>query len=232
MSSIFYNSNYGLTYDDNMFMQAAAVGATSVTAYIDSNNQQQNLILGASSNVVIEAYENVKIYYSTSNNFTLYNTSVSNSIRTDKELLDISALSDTTFIHTSDQILDISGKDAYYTTIIGKTSLIASNNLQAISTSQSDGFSFGGQTSFNSNIIVANDIVGSDNLALGGNVFSSTLNLYKNKEATELNNYQRQIAYGFYINEYDQLEFVKYNKYGTSVSDHVTASPTLAIIRI
>jgi hypothetical protein len=216
MSSVFYNSNYGLTYDDNMFMQAAAVGATSVTAYIDSNNQKQNLILGASSNVVIEAYENVKIYYSTSNNFTLYNTSVSNSIRTDRELLDISGLSDTTYIHTSDQVLDISGRDAYYTTIVGKTTLTASNNLQFVNTSQQDGFAFSTQMSFNSNIIVANDIVGNDNLTLGGNVFSSTLNLYKNKEATELNNYQRQIAYGFYINEYDQLEFVKYNKYGTS----------------
>ena len=60
LKSVEFNPHYGIDYPDNTeYSVLNGIAALAVTAYSDQNSNAQNLTLGASSNVNIEAYEGV-----------------------------------------------------------------------------------------------------------------------------------------------------------------------------
>ena len=210
LKSIVYNPNYDISYPDVTFMNTiGSAAALNINAYKDSSNVTHNLTLGASSNVNIEALEGVNVYFDESNALTVFNTSVSNNVRQDREILNISSDQLSTYLTASNLKLVVSGQDSLQTTSISQTTFSTSNLAQLVDTPLGNGFIFATPMQLKANLDVADDVVSHNNIACSGNIFSSTLNLYKN--VTEGSN--TQVAYAFYINEYDQLDLVRYNKY-------------------
>jgi hypothetical protein len=203
--SIFYNpSAYNVDYnaDDTMNIFGPIVTST-VNAYKDINQATQSLVLGATSNVLIEAMDGVNIYFDESKSLTVYNTDVTNNIRTDTSILTVTNSNNRAQVIATSIPLELYGSDANFTTKVSRTTFSTSNDYQVVGTSKD-------QFLFQNSLQTQDDLVANNNIACAGNLYSSTLNLYKN-----LNNGTSNVAtaYGFYINEYDQLELVRFNKY-------------------
>ena len=217
LKSVEFNPHYGIDYPDNTeYSVLNGIAALAVTAYSDQNSNAQNLTLGASSNVNIEAYEGVNMYFTEQNAVTLYNTSTAGSVRTDTPILKIHNDSATTFLASSNFMLNLTGQDSVQTTTVSQTTLFTSNSSQCLQTPLGNGFVFE-KTVTIPNLYASSNIVAQHNIACGGNMFTTSLNLYKN----ESNN--AQVAYAFYINEYDQLDLIRFNKTTNLVTETVTS---------
>lgn len=208
MATIFAEPDYTITYEPDVLDTFPIIASTQVNAYQSADGSNHNLTLGASSNVEIEALEGVNIYYDEDKALTLYNTTMSNNIRTDTPILQVSHTLDTTYIQSSDLKLYLSGLDADYTTKISKT-LLSSSNLKQVIQTDLDSFDIRAPLYISSNLDVSYDVVSHNNIACSGNMFSASVNLYRNRN----NSSNTQVAFGFFINEHDQLELVKFNKY-------------------
>jgi hypothetical protein len=147
----------------------------------------------------------VNVYFNSSNATKLYNSRYVGDVRTDTNILNISSLSNITYISTSNQVLEISGLDIARTTKVGHTTFADSNSYQLIKTDDSLGFQMNADLFLQSNLIV------SKNLANEGNFFTHNLNLYKNTGLTGAGTVN-QVDYSFYINEHNQLELIKFEK--------------------
>lgn len=213
--SVFINPDYGIEYDDGFLMTYPNIQAKTVTAYQDSSNTRFDLTLGGTCNVIIEARDDVKIYTSESNYMTMYYTAFSNNIRTDNAVLQFYSKDDTTYITTSNSRLELTGADEPYSTTISRTTFYNSNEYQYLDTSLGNGFLVDQQFLFNSNIVVKDGLISEHNIACLGNFYAGTMNIYRDKQPSGPLN-QTQIAYSFIINDYDQLELIRYNRYGTS----------------
>jgi hypothetical protein len=205
--SVFYNPlQYNVDYAlDNTMNIFGPIVTSTVNAYSDTQSNLQNLVLGATSNVLIEAMEGVNIYFDDSNALTIYNTALSNNTRIDTSILTVSNSNNRAQVIATSIPLELYGSDAMNTTKVSRTTLTASNMYQRFTTSQ-DQFLFDQPITLGSNFLAKNDIVSHQNIACTGNVYSSTFNLFKNKSANQ------QVAYSFYINEHDQLELIKFNR--------------------
>lgn len=218
MRSVIQNfpPNFNFIYTNDTISQIDLIATTEVAAFHDANSNAVNLTVGASSNVNVEAFHGVNVTFSSNSSLKMYNYEFDDqNNRTDVEILKIQKLIDQTVISSKDLQLSLAGGDAYSTTSVSRTIFEGSNNAQVLSTTE-DSFQLHNPVYISSNLVVENSIVGYNNLAISGNIFTSTLNMYKNKTATINNEYQSQVAYAFYINSYDQLELIKFDKYGTS----------------
>ena len=105
MSDSVIKDSYSIDrYDDTLSIMDNIVAKT-LNAYKDANNAHYNLTLGASSNINIEAARGVNVYFNSSNATKLYNSTYVGDIRTDTNILNISSLSNITYISTSNQVL-------------------------------------------------------------------------------------------------------------------------------
>ena len=204
--------NYNVVYDTGI-TTINDIATLSINSFADSSNQTYNLTVGASSNIEIEANQNTNVTFSDQGSLSLYNFA-SGDYQNKYKILNINNDSETTIIDAPQMKLQIQGTDPLITTGVSLTSFYIDNDFQKIATS-TDGFMFEDYVMLSSNLVVNQDIVGHQNLAIGGNAFSKTMNLYKNmtvQNDTELS----QVAFAFFINQYNQLELLKYEKYGTS----------------
>lgn len=208
MATIFAEPDYTITYEPDVLDTFPIIASTQINAYKSADGSNHNLIVGASSNVEIEALEGVNIYFDEENALTLYNTTMSNSIRTDTPILQVSHTLDTTYIQSSNLKLYLSGLDADYTTKVSQT-LLTSSNLKQVIQTDLDSFDIRAPLYISSNLDVSYDVVSHNNIACSGNMFSASVNLYRNRTSSS----NTQVAFGFFINEHDQLELVKFNKY-------------------
>lgn len=216
LESVMFNPNYGIAYPDSTIINTFnTINATTLNAYSDEDGVAQNLVMGATSNVNIEALEGVNIYFDESNALTIFNTSTSNDVRTDTAIFTLQKDASTTSIIAPSLSLSLAGGDTYSTTKISAVTFQDSNATQLMNTTALNGFLIGQPTHLLSNLNVNEDVVSHNNIACSGNLFSSTLNLYKNiNDSNDGSN--AQVAYAFYINEHDQLDLIKYNKYNNS----------------
>ena len=215
MASVLNHPNYSIDYpsaSDGLILNTTSIlNATALNAYQSTEGTPYDLTLGASSNISIEAVEGVNIYFDEAQSLTLFNTSYVNSTRTDSPILQVNHSNNTTYIVSSNLALDLSGTDTHRTTIVSQTTLSSSNGTQLLQTDL-DCFSVQNPMYISSNLDVSYDVVSHNNIACSGNMFSSSLNLYKNYASGS----NTQVAFGFFINEYDQLEIVRYQKFEMS----------------
>ena len=203
--SIFFNPTaYNVDYNaDNTMNIFGPIVTSTVNAYSDTNQATQSLVLGATSNILIEAMDGVNIYFDESKSLTVYNTDVVNNVRTDTSILTVTNSNNRAQVIATSIPLELYGSDANFTTKVSRTTFSTSNDYQVVGTSKD-------QFLFQNSLQTQDDLVANNNIACAGNLYSSTLNLYKN-----LSNGTSNVAtaYGFYINEFDQLELVRFNKY-------------------
>ena len=229
LQSVFDDPNYNLSYPaGDTFNVLTNVNTLSVTAHTDITGTPQDLLIGASKNINLEAVTALNLYVEDSNAVTFYNTEISDTLsRTDIPILQLFRSNVDTFLNAPNMTLSVSGGDTSMTTTVSKTKYTYSNLYQVISLPTDhvgNGFIFAPPTRFMSNLDVTDSIVSHNNIACSGNIFSSTLNLYKDRICTSGDS-NTQIAYAFYINKYDQLELIRFNKYTTD--GHVSPNPML-----
>jgi len=216
MATVFAEPNYDIEYDTSILNTFHTIASSKVNAYIDDNGDAQDLTLGASSNVNLEAFEGINIYFDRDQALTVFNTVMSSNVRTDTPILQIrqDPAENITYIQASNAPLYIGGLDSSNTTKVSQTTFSASNQNQVLQTDL-DSFDIRAPLYLSSNLDVSYDVVSHNNIACSGNVFSSSLNLYKNYDGSNAGS-NSQVAFGFFINEHEHLELVKYHKYTVS----------------
>jgi len=215
----FTSQNYGIAYpDSNSFELFNNVVAQTINAYQDENNNAYNLTLGASSNVNVEAVNGINFYTSPSDSLTYYNTVVQNNHRIDTKVLQISQcnLTSTTYIEAQGLALCLSGLDSAQTTTVSQTTFTSADATQVLATSQPNGFVIENPIVVNSGLTDLGNMTVRQNLVVDQNIISSSMNLIKS------DGNGGQTAYAFYINEWGQLDLVRYGINTQSVDGNTT----------
>jgi hypothetical protein len=210
--TVFSSPQYNLTYDPLILNIVDNIASTHINSYKDINGQTYNMTIGSSSNVEVEAMNNIRTFMGDSMMF--YKTTYENDVRSDSNILSLTSTNDVVYIETDNQVLVVSGRDTSNTTVLSHTTFEDSNLYQHLTTTNINGFDIGNSTCFSSNVLVKSDLNALQNIA-GANCFTNTLNLYKNK-LVDASHSNSQVAYGFYINEFDQLELIKFDKFGSN----------------
>jgi len=217
--SVMYNPSYALGYDvDNMFLnELPVIASRMISSYKDASSNVQDLTLGATSNVNIESLNDTNIYVYDGSAVNIYETSVTENVRTDTKILSIyNSNSAYTVISpdldTSNAIM-LKPTDGQSTVTTGSMTINNAAGYQVLSTTQINGFRLTSPVNVLSSIIATGDIVTQSDFKASGHLFGQSMNLYKNMTESNVTN---QIAYGFYINEYNQLELLRYYKYASS----------------
>ena len=204
--SIFANQSYGDLYIDDAYNQFSYVIAKSINAYADQTGAK-DLMLGASSNVHIEAIDSISTYVKDTGAVTFYSTTVSNNVRTDREILSIKNLSGVTSVTAGDSSnsIIVESTDASKTLGVSTTTAAWSNDFQAFKTTQTKGFYFDN--------VVSTDLFKSRDIVSPGHVFGQDMGLYYfNSNAVNPGDLS-EAGYSFRINTSLQLELVKYGKF-------------------
>jgi hypothetical protein len=112
MISIYDPTTYSNNYDDPSITQLSSISTKSIAAYSDllSNN---NLIIGATSNINFKAKNNIQLYFNQSNDISFYTTdNFGNNV---KRIFSIGTSNDTTILRGSNLFFDISGNTNLWT---------------------------------------------------------------------------------------------------------------------
>lgn len=226
--SVLENPNYDFQYPEGFNIVESLVvrhlGAYSST--IDGGGQ--DLHIGATSNVNIEAAENIQMYVKPTGAVDLYTTEYAGEIRTDTKVLEISAPdSMTTLVTTSNQVLELRGGDSNMTTIVSHTTMLTDVNSsnQFLNIPAGEEFYFGNglnvanDLNVSGNTIVGRSLLVNDHLITYGNIYGSNLNVWRSIDSNlPENNAISQIGFGFRVNSNHQLELVKYSKFDTKTT--------------
>ena len=212
-----------------------APGLVGVT--IDGNpRQNQTLTIGASSNLILESYNDTQLYMRDNSGLALFQTTYDVLGRNDTQILDIrsnvlpNSLMNASVIRSgaSSNALWLHGDDTNKTTWISDMQVRTLNNTKIqLSTYCPNGFAINNMTEFNSNVIVDGDLhclttaeidgnatvngllTVNNNAIVNGDLFTTTMNLWVDNPRADLN----RVGYGFNINSRLELELVKYLRF-------------------
>ena len=218
--SVMLAPSYTTFYDQKInatVSEIPVIASTTINSYTDKNSSNADLTLGATKDVRIESVGNTNLYVMEGQTVNLFETSVVNDVRTDYNMLAIRNASNVTTVikPTSSNRVAIAGADSQNTVSVGDMKLNTSGGIQIISTIDPGGFRMTSPLEVLGDITVTgNANIGNDVIARG-DMYSQTYNLYKNLVG---DSNLSQVAYAFYINEYNQLELLRYQLYSASNS--------------
>ena len=233
-----------VTYPDPQSIETLYnLAVTNVFAPTTDAGVAQSLLIGASSNVIIESSADAMLFLQDTSEFQVYQSKFDGQgIRQDNQILDLTSglfpdgVTSGTVLSTGMDAnpMWVYGSDANHTTWISSTKVRNLNSYTQFSTTQSDGFIFNNQVSFSSNTTFAQDVYMKSalevdgNVTMYGNLFSKNMNLWQDS----LNGVHDRVGFGFSINSNSQLELIKYAQFpdGTSLTKKVAvfgASPML-----
>jgi len=214
MLSPSYNTFYNKSITQTV-SEIPVIASTAINSYNDTNNSNVDLTLGATGDIRIESVGNTNLYVMEGQGINLFETTVDNGTRTDYNILGIQNHSNVTTLikPSSTNRVAIAGGDTQNTVSVGGVKVNTSGSVQLISTTSPSGFRMMNP------LEVLGDITSTANLNAGGDVraagdmFAQTYNLYRNIAA---DSNLSQVAYAFYINEYNQLELLRYQLFSAS----------------
>ena len=197
-TSVFYSDVANVDYYNYTLLNTLTnVATTNVAAYKDINNVAQNLVIGATGNVLLEAASSINTY-SHNAETNVYRTDMVGSSRTDTLVYQITNTGNATTISSADNSFNLNYSGSLN---LGSLSISNDNVADYINTTKSalviePMTTFNSFTNFNTSIMVH------------GAVFSSNINLFRNHTTIGDSNFKR-VGYGFRMNENDQLELIK-----------------------
>jgi len=225
-----FSELYNFLYPD-AYTVASTIVTTNVGAYSDESGVPQTLRLGATSNVVIEATGDVGMYVKDTGDFNLYSTQwTDGETRVDKHLLHVSEFSPIATIieASSSNYIKVRGTDEAQTTILGAMTLCNTGTMQFISTDMTNGFMFIDPVTMDQPLSVLstvhvtgpaafdNDVTVGKNITSHGNIYSKTVNVWRDHSNAIIDTDVLRVGYGFNINERNQLEIIKYSMFMNS----------------
>ena len=222
--SVLEGPTYAFQYPEGYNIVDALV-VRRLGAYDDQTSIPQDLVVGASSNVQIEAKSNIQMFMNTDGAFDLFTSSWNGTTRTDTRFLNVKAPdANTTLLTTeSNQVLTLRSGDTQKTVMISGTEMttdVSGSNQFLSLTALGDQFYFNNEVNIDRGLQVTGNTVVSQSLLVGehlityGNIYGSNLNLWRQIDSNlPENNNISQIGYGFRVNSNHQLELVKYSKF-------------------
>ena len=220
--SVLANPSYTFQYPEQVNVMETLV-LRNLVAYNDENNTS-SMLIGATSNVNIEAAENIQMFVKSTGSFDIF-TSDASGTRVDTKVLEVSAPNaDKTLLATSGQTLEMYGADAQKTTIVGHTTFHTNNagSNQYIDIPVGEDFYFNNNVNVGrgmqvtDSVVVGKSLLVQDHLITYGNIFGSNLNVWRSFDSNQsINSNVGQVGFGFRINTNQQLELVKYTKFSS-----------------
>lgn len=225
VTSVLFNPAYTFPVDVGDYLtDIPNINAKSIAAYQDSDSNVMNLTVGASRDVNIESANNTNIYTLPGGGVKLYETTIDGATRTDYNILQVTNTSagllggsPTTLISVEDGTsskISIQATDAQNTVTVGSLKFNDASGYEVLTTTNPNGFKFNKGLNISGSVTATSDFITSGNVKATGDMFASTMNFYKDLSDSNLS----QVAYAFYINEYNQLELLRYYKYTASNS--------------
>jgi hypothetical protein len=211
----FTRSGLPYTGTESFVNSFANLATYNVVAYNDGSTNY-NLTMGASSNVVIEAVQELNVFTGSGKTSFYSTTTTSNASRVDKLIFDIYNSNSTTVLSSDTNALklDFTGQLNFSSFYINTSDAY----VDAIGSEKRDGFTFDSEVTFQKPSIFNSSIF------IQGNLFASNINLFHSKNTIGSNSV-KEVGYGFRMNDIDQLELVKV----ASFNDNTTVTKRLAI---
>lgn len=158
--------------------------AKNVSAYDNEASQAQSLRLGATSNVTLEAVNDVNI--ALNGNFSIFSSTYDSATRTDTELLNISDSTAAVVVTApSSRSIQLSPSDAAHTVQAGSLSISDGNNYTYLDTEESNGLRFrntaviGNNAMFTSNAKVRGNLVAGADILTEKGLYAKHMNIWK-----------------------------------------------------
>lgn len=214
-----FDTNYNFLYpEDNAYQLFANVVANNVVAYENELGIPQTLTLGATSNMKLEAVGELDVYVKEKGDVKFFQTTYTGNERTDKQILNITACNSytTSIVASTNNFLQLAGSDQYKTTIVSGTTMCNDGIHQFFSTAATEGFEFMQPVLINSFLDVDGQAQIRGNLVTTSNIFGNTLNVWRERSTLEgaAEEDLVTIGYGFNVNAANQLELIKYSRFG------------------
>lgn len=199
--------NTPITYNDNggMVDVLDIIATRQIVAMPDEVSAMgQDLFLGASKNVLVEASEGMMMKLGMSNQLII-------SDHGDAVSLMVSAESDTTILSSeSKQLVMTTGDNCNLTLRVGATTLSQSNEYQMMTTSMNNGFYF------DNSAVVSGGMTVGGNIFAYSNVYCQNYNVYKFPGSNESN--VMFTGFALTVNDVDQLEIIKHTSFSNGNS--------------
>lgn len=220
--SVLENPIYSFQYPEGMNIVDTLV-VRRLGAYDATDSGAQTMVIGATSNVNIEAAENIQLFVQPSGTVDLYTSTTSDATRSDTKILEFSAPSvDRTLITTTNQDLEVRGGDAQSTTLLSHSTFLkgVDGSNQFIDLPVGEVFYFGNEVNIDQGLqVTGNAVIGrsmlvNDHIIAYGNIYGSNLGLWRALDSNLAENSNiSQVGYGFRVNQSHQLELVKYSSF-------------------
>lgn len=235
-------ANYDV--DEGSYMQFDTLVLRAAVALADStSNAPQTLFLGGTSNVVVEAGGDFRVF--TSNGVVEYCSSHfgASNARTDDMLLRVQETNSVDTLLSAGGRLILQGGDVSQSVTIGAFETLEDSNFQYLSTSKPSGFCVTDPMMYGATLTVQTDAVVAQNLTVGndvdvgrnmmvrGDFFAQGLNIWHDKSNASTSNDTDQVGFSFRVTSDDQLELVRYSRFlsGNSNAQPVAVSQRLAL---
>ncbi|NBP59415.1 hypothetical protein EBU71_23235, partial [bacterium] len=214
-------------FDTGVYTVMTDMVAHQLIALPDENNTPQNLIVGATSNLVLQSKYNMKVDIDPNASVDFYHASgYYNESLTEAKFLSLNSSNNITSL-TAPNAISISPGDASTTTKVGSMYVTENATTQLLNTQKLDftvmkditvngNFNTTGQF-FTPYMNVVNMIIDQNinatNQVVNGSMYGNNMNIWINKNGLNDRDTNR-IGYGFRINSNtEQLELFKYKRY-------------------
>lgn len=235
LTSVIENPSYLLEYPEDGFGLFTNIVAKGIYAFTDSNTSlPQNLLVGASSNLNLEAVNDMNMYVKGTGAVKVYTSSYESETRSDTEILSVyeSNASLTVIQAPSSHAINLVPTDTYKTTLFGDMSMYTSNNINYIQSEKNEiriksvsGESniqkivvVDGALAISENATVVNNMTVGQALKANGSVFSRNFNVYKDIAGAGSDQID-QVGFALNINTSNQLEIVKVIRYNDAETE-------------
>lgn len=218
--------------DEGSYTQFDTLVLRSAVALADAtSNAPQTLYLGGSSNVVVEAGTDFRVF--TSNGVVEYCSSHfdASNARTDDMLLRVEETNTVDTLVSAGGRLILQGGDSNQTVTIGAFETLEDSNYQYLSTTKPSGFCITDPMVYGATLTVQTDAAVAQNLTVGndvdvgrnmmvrGDFFAQGLNIWHDKSNASSSNETDQVGFSFRVTSDDQLELVRYSRFYSSDSN-------------
>lgn len=225
--SVIEDQTYAIVYPDLTTVLNSVV-AKEIIAYDDDAQQPQSLTLGATSNLVLEAVNDVNVFLKGTGDFNVMTSTYENDVRTDTKILNITDSNNTTIVNApSSRSIKLAPTDAAKTVQAGSLTVSDGNNYTYIDTTQDNGVYLKDQVLFDSNVVFSANTTIGGSLAVGGSLLSygglygKNMNVWKDIPGTDslTGNSIDRVGYALNIGSNNQLEFIKMFRYNDAADD-------------
>jgi hypothetical protein len=211
-ASVMTMPTYPIVYPAGVLTTIDNVVTRNVVAYRDETGEAHNLVVGASSNLVAQAVENIDLQHGVDKEISM--------IAGDTEYLSVSYSNNRVIVDdVQNGGITLKTTDAY----IGGARFVESVGVMTLSmptltsglqvesaVAMQSTLAVALDTTLNQNLFVTGDTGLGGRLVSYGGVFTPKVSMYKETTA----NGASQVGYTWRINDTDQLELIKYNFFG------------------